>query len=453
MNANFARRILDVSYFLRGERVWTVLNRIKKHQWLTTDSLREMQFQQVKKLLSHVFLHVPYYQRVMKEVGIHPDDIRSLDDFSQFPMLTKEEIKANWQYLMNHNTKVRTSLRQTSGSTGVPLRIFKDRQTTAVMEAAMYRSYSWHGISPGARQMRIWGTEIGALGQAKQCLKDLLLNRIRLSAFDLHKANFSTFLRRIDRFKPSFIYGYAQSVFEFAKFLVDEKYDLSHLNLLAAIVTGEMIFDWQKQVIYDAFNCPVVNEYGCTEVGIISIDCPSGNMHIISDILYVETVESEQLNDAGEGEILITELNNNYSPLIRYKVGDSGKLSNKRCPCGRGLPILSDLKGRSDDFIVFPSGKKVDPYILEYIIKEVPVKYGTVAQFMIIQALPSTLNIKLVSNSARTDKLNEAIQGKWKQLYGSEISLIIDTVNTLPKNPSGKLSCFKSLPKGMTEVG
>jgi phenylacetate-CoA ligase len=357
MNENFAKFILDFSYFLRGEDVWAILDRIDGYQWLTSNSLEEMQFHQIKKLLSSAFLHVPYYQRIMKERGIHPDGIQSFEDFSQFPVLTKENIKANWRYLMNGNAKLRTSLRQTSGSTGVPLRIIKDRQTTAFMDAAMYRSYSWYGISPGARQLRIWGTEIGALGKAKERLKDLLLNRIRLSAFDLDKGNFSDLIWRIDRFRPFFIYGYAQSVFEFAKFIVGENLDLSYLKLRAVIVTGEMIFDWQKQLINCAFKCPVINEYGCTEAGIISIECPSGNMHVMSDILYVETLKSNGLNDEEEGEILITELNNNYSPLIRYKVGDKGKLFNKLCPCGRGFPVLTHLKGRSDDFIVFPNGK------------------------------------------------------------------------------------------------
>lgn len=447
MNENFAKHILGFAYFIRGEDVWSILDRINENQWLTPNSLQEMQFNQIKKLLSHAFLHIPYYQRIMKEKGVHPDDIQSFKDFSKFPILTKEDIKANWQHLMNHNIKNRTSLRQTSGSTGIPLRIIKDRQTTAFMDAAMYRSYSWYGISPGSRQLRIWGMEIGALGKVKDYLKDLFLNRIRFSAFDLDKSNFSDLVWRIDRFRPSFIYGYAQSVFEFAKFIADKNLDLSYLHLRAVIVTGEMIFDWQKQVINYAFKCPVINEYGCTEAGIISIECPYGNMHVISDILYIETIKSDRLSGEEEDEILITELNNNYSPLIRYKVGDKGKLSDKLCPCGRGFPVLTHIKGRSDDFIVFPSGKKVDPYILEYLLKKIPIKYGTINQFMIVQPTLSVLNIKLVVDSANNDKLKQIIQNNWNQIYGAEISLIIEFVNTLPKNSSGKLSCFKSLLK------
>ncbi len=445
MNQALSKLILDSIYFLRKEHVWAVLEDISGTQWIDRYSLESLQFQKLKKVLSFAFSNVPYYQKLMAEWHIHPEDIRSLRDFSGFPLLAKEDIKTNWGILSSCDRNVRTSLRQTSGSTGDPLKILKDSRTTAWMDAAMHRSYAWFGIAPGSRQMRIWGSEMGAMGRARQRIKDLMLNRIRLSAFDLDKKNFYEFIRKMKRFKPCFGYGYAQSVWEFAKFVVQETIDLGDLNFKAVIVTGEMIFDWQRGVISQAFKCPVVNEYGCTEAGIIAIECPSGSMHVLSDVLIVETAQDNGPKDLTSAELLITELNNFYSPLIRYRVGDRARLVHEPCPCGRGFPVLRAIEGRSDDFIVFPSGRKVDPYVLEYVIRNIPVRLGSVEQFMISQTSESALEIKLIAKSLNPQRIRESIEETWRKTYGNELSLDIQFAAAIPKNQSGKLSCFKSL--------
>jgi len=444
MKTDCAKKILDCIYFIRGEKVWNFLKEIDQYQWLDSSSLKELQWEKLKNTLSFAYNNIPYYHKVWRNVGIHPNDIESLDSFQKIPILTKEDIRNNWDLLRLENKNIRTSFRQTSGSTGIPLKIEKDRNTTAYMDAVMYRSYSWYKIKPGDKQLRIWGTGINATEKFKIYLKDFLLNRIRLSAFDLDRKNFLKFIKIINKFKPTFVYGYAQSVFEFAKFIVDEKIDIRYLKFKAVIVTGEMIFDWQREIIKQAFGCPVVNEYGCTEVGIIAIECPMGGMHIMSDALFVEFIKNDRASNLKEREIVVTELNNFYSPLIRYKVGDKGILSNSLCPCGRGFPIMVSVKGRSDEFIIFPNGKKVDPYVFEYIIKNIPSRYGTIQQFLIIQDNISYLNLKLVCDTSCPQKIAKALNNSWVRLYGNDLSLMIELVNNIPKNASGKLACFKS---------
>jgi len=447
MKTDCAKKILDCIYFIRGEKVWNFLKEIDQYQWLDSSSLKELQWEKLKNTLSFAYNNIPYYHKVWRNVGIHPNDIESLDSFQKIPILTKEDIRNNWDLLRLENKNIRTSFRQTSGSTGIPLKLEKDRQTTAYMDAVMYRSYMWYGIQPGERQLRIWGAEINPTERFKMHLKDFLLNRIRLSAFELDRKNFLKFIRKIKTFKPVFVYGYAQSVFEFAKFIVNEKMDLNHLNFKAVIVTGEMIFDWQRKIIKQAFGCPVVNEYGCTEVGIIAIECPMGGMHIMSDALFVEFIKNDRASNLKEREIVVTELNNFYSPLIRYKVGDKGILSNSLCPCGRGFPIMVSVKGRSDEFIIFPNGKKVDPYVFEYIVKNIPSKYGTIHQFFIVQDNISSISVKLVCDTSCPQKLVKALNNSWVRLYGNDLSLKIELVYNVPKNASGKLACFKSFLK------
>jgi phenylacetate-CoA ligase len=443
MKTVITKRILDAAYMLRREKVWKYMREIDEYQWLNPDFLIEFQWKKLKKMLSFAYENIPYYQDQWQKLDIHPDDIKSTQDFKALPILTKEDLRNNNNLLKSNNNNLRVSLRQTSGSSGTPLTIGKDRQTTAYMDAVMYRSYLWYGIKPGERQLKIWGTEINKIRNFKMRFKDFLLNRIRLSAFELSRKSFLNAIERIKTFKPVFIYGYAQSVFEFAKFITDEKIELVYLELKAVIITGEMIFDWQREIIKQAFACPVVNEYGCTEVGIISIECPKGGMHIMQDALFLEFVESD--SNTEQREIVVTELNNFYSPLIRYKVGDKGIMSDSLCPCGRGFQIMSEISGRADNFIIFPGGKKVDPYVIEYIIKTIPSNCGIVNQFVIIQDNISSITLKLVCNTFTSQKILHAINNKWNKLYGKELNLKIEFVDTIPKDSSGKLTCFKSL--------
>ena len=442
MKKTHAKWILDIIYLLRGERVWNALDEIEQIQWLDSSSLKALQFDRIKRIITLAYHNNPYYRKVLEANKIHPTDIQSFEDVSKLPILDKEDIRKNVNLLGAQNENVRTSVRYTSGLTGIPLKIEKDRRTTALMDAVMYRSYGWYGITPGEKQLRIWGTKINPVERIGTHLKDFLLNRVRLSAFELNENYFLKTVEKVKKMKPRYIYGYAQSVFQFAKFIEDQNIRLDNIKFKAVIVTGEMSFDWQRETIKKSFDCPVVNEYGCTEVGIIAIECPFGRMHIMADALYVECPKSEQ--DSEEGDIVLTELNNFHAPFIRYRIGDRGIILNSSCKCGCNFPQLSSLKGRSDEFILFPDGRKVDPYIFEYILKGLPKKYGAINQFEIIQDADSSLTVRLVCGPCDEKKIGKAIEDNWSKLYGKCVPLKFQFVTELTKNKSGKLSCFKS---------
>jgi len=369
---------------------------------------------------------------------------KKLDKFYKMPVLSKNDIIKYQKKLQVQSSYHRKSIRKTSGSSGTPLSIEKDRGTTSFMDAAMYRSYSWHGIKPGDRQLRIWGSEVGVISKVKERIKDTLLNRIRISAFNIEYEKILRASIKIIKFKPRFVYGYAQSVYEVANILLDKKIDLSTLKFKAVVITGEMLYAWQKEIIRKAFNCPVVNEYGCTEAGIIAVECEFGKMHIIADGLFVEIIADDNVRNTEEGDVVITELNNMYSPLIRYRIGDRAVLSKETCMCGRSFPIIKKVIGRSDEFIVFPNGRKVDPYVVEYILKEIPSRYGKFFQFIIIQESHTRLRIKVVGKVGKKNKLAKYIERKWVSMYGNDIQLFVEIVKRLNRNMSGKLSCFKS---------
>ena len=450
MRRAFAKRLLDIIYYATNQNVWEVLDQIEPLQRLDRHSLETLQTRRLRDVVSFAYHNVPYYRRAWESIGIRPDDIRSLGDIRELPILERESVRTHQALLKDTIKKTRTFVRKTSGSTGEPIAFEKDVRTLAVMDAVMYRSYMWHGIRPGDRQLRIWCSAVDPLGRLKLSVKDFLTNRIRLSAFCLDRDSYLQFIGKAREFKPTYLYGYSQSVFEFAQFMLDERIDARDLRIRAAIVTAEMLFDWQREVIQEAFGCPVVNEYGSSEVGIIAFECSMGTMHIMADTVLVECLKETGLEGTEHesddtGELIVTELSNFYSPLIRYRLGDRGVLSASMCGCGCSFPAIAALKGRSGQFIAFPNGKKADAYVFEHILRRVTGTYGTIRQFGVAQDSTLTVFLKIAADTSHPDKMERAITEAWYNLYSKEVPLKVVFVKGLPRKPSGKLAYFENL--------
>jgi len=446
MNPAISKYLLQYPlYFLTAQNLQAYKRQFKKTQWYSHEYLQELQLKKLKNMLSYVYEAIPFYKGIFDKYHVHPKDINTRDDVLKIPVLTKEDIRSNFDQLTCRTKGLRRFSRETSGSSGSPLRLIKDSRSLAVMDAIMYRNYEWFNIDIGQKQARYWGSALGGLDKIKVKIKDNLLNRIRFSPFDLSEKTYDDFIARLNHTKPDYVYGYAQTIFRFSEYVVKKGCDLSHLTLKAIIVTGEMIYADQMEIIEAAFKCPISNEYGCTEVGIIAMECPDKGMHLMIENLFIEFLKDGRHALPGqEGEIIVTDLYGDLMPLIRYQVGDIGSPGDKLCECGRGLPLLRSLKGRNDEFIICPDGKQVDPIIFEYILKEIPSKYGQVTQFRMTQESKSRLTIDLCYSGTRSELMLGEIEKKLKRTLGEVFVIHFRLTDSIGVEPSGKLRCFIS---------
>jgi phenylacetate-CoA ligase len=233
------------------------------------------------------------------------------------------------------------------------------------------------------------------------------------------------FYRKLLKFQPELIWGYATAMYTFSKFLKDKQLDTNSLNIKVIITTGDLLYDHVREFINSVFNCPVANHYAARDAGVIAGECPKGNMHIHAENVIVESINSE---------LIITHLENYVMPFIRYRIGDIGILSEELCPCGRGLPLLKSLEGRTNDILLTPSDKSVHSLSMVYIMRDIK----NIKQFKVVQEERDRLVIKIVkeSNFAEVDAVY--IIRKIKELMGKEINIFFEFVNEIPKEPSGK---------------
>jgi phenylacetate-CoA ligase len=193
--------ILSLVYKLRNEKVFSYLQNYKRLDNMKFKDLQRYKIEKLMALFNYVKDEIPFYSSLMKN-----RKRCSFTELNEFPILTKSEIKNNiGQYISN---KEKVSWRSTSGSIGEPFIFPKDRKATAHMDSVMYHVYSWHCVKPGDRQARIWGSATKIDQKVIEILKDFLLNRKRLSAFEINEYNCKKYYFLLRNFKPKFIYCY-----------------------------------------------------------------------------------------------------------------------------------------------------------------------------------------------------------------------------------------------------
>ncbi|HJV36214.1 hypothetical protein [Geomonas sp.] len=420
---------------LRGENIRPLMRAYAESQYLDRGILEKAQLESFKQVVEYAYQQVPFYREKYQRAGFTPDQLRLPEDVRRVPLLTKEEVKR--ADLSSGSYRGMRFRRSTSGSTGQPLVYYKDPESMRHMDAILYRDYSWYGVDVGFRQARFWGLPpAGASRYTTQAI-DLLLNRVRISPFELEEKKYLGFLETLQRFRPQYIYGYAQSIYQFCHYFHLRGIDLSGLGVGCVIVTSEMIFPSQLRVISEVLGCRTPQEYGCTEVGIIGFECPMGSMHLMENLL-VETVPAEE----GEGDnIVVSELNGRLFPFIRYQIGDRGAISDRRCGCGRELKVLEQLTGRKDDFIRCREGKLVDAYLVEYLVSGMPGRLGTVHQFKMVQTEMTSLRLMMVASGNR-DGIRGYLCGKLAEIVGPGMVIDLEFVPSIAREKSGKLRFF-----------
>lgn len=424
----------------RGEPVLRCQREIEEFELRSSDEIATSQWQKLKKLLVFAYNHNAHYRQVFRESDVVPEDINSLADFQRLPFLTKPLLREKFAILAS-DVRARVSYRKTSGSTGTPLQLAKDRLASAYMDGYMYHAYSWYGIEMGSKQARIWGIPLSLRGRCLARTKDYLLNRRRLANFELNAANCLQYYNKLRHFKPFFLYGLINPIHEFGRQSADSGVDPRELGLSVIIATGERLNPAKKEYVESVFGCRVVNEYGCTESGIIAFECPAGNLHVASHNLLVEIIDpvTGQPAAPGElGEVTITELHATAMPLIRYRIGDLAHSSTDRCACGRSTPLIGGLDGRISELIPTPDGRKIACALLDYAM---PLK---VSKYRAVLTATDKLTILLECREVLSERELAAIHDKVSKYLGKQMVLELRIVDGIPSDPSGKLRSFIS---------
>ena len=439
MNEWFAGHVIyRLIEWLRGEPIHRYLDEVEKIPFLTADEIQAMQTAKLQRGLKYASTCIPYYRNAFKAASVDVEKLRLPEEMRGIPVLSKQTVREQSTGFLNDQTdaKVRISRESTSGTSGHPVTVLKDRMHSAYIRAVMYRCYYQHGIRIGSRQARFWTTPMNPRQRRIQKIEDFILNRYRISAMNSSDSAYRRATKKLQRFRPFYFYGYVSFVYHYASWL-EEKHMLSQAPRPKVIITtGEILYDYQRKLIERVFACPVINEYGSTEVGVLAFECPQGKLHINADHLFLETTR----HNGQANLLLVTELNNTFNPLIRYQIGDLAEIEPvSTCSCGSHFPIISKLIGREDSFIVTAEGVEVFDTLLLYVISK------GVKQYQGVQYRKGELVLKIVKNAQWKDSFLKDFDGELRQALGKNMEIRYEMVEAIEPDPSGKLRHFISV--------
>lgn len=445
MHSSISRLIYRLVDLTRGQKTADVLRELQANENILRSELQELSWRKLIALVKFAYEEVPYYRSILKKVDLHPNDIRTPADFRRIPILTKEEFKRNIPRMAAINYKSNYSIAKTSGSTGMPLEFLKDNTSFCYSQAAMYRGHIWHGAQMGELEAMLWGIPVTMKKRLVVKSRDMLLNRFRERTYNLTGEVFEDFYHKCKRARPSYLMGYTSMVYQFAYYLREKKLDGQSLRFKMVKCTSETIHPHQRKLIEAVFSCQLVSEYGAAETGLIAFECERGNQHLMSDCCYAEILSRGRPADQGEtGRIIVTDLHNYKMPVIRYDIGDTAVSTDEYCSCGRSLPIIRDLTGRSADIVMSTSGRPFHSIILYYIMKDYFEKKGGIKQFKVYQRSQIALEIILV----RAEGFNEGdlsyLSYRIKEMLGADMNIIFTFRQVIERELSGKIRDFVS---------
>lgn len=408
----------------------THLRHLERTQFDSPEVIRARQLIALKVTLQHAWDTVPFYRAAWARAGVHPSDVKRLEDLEAFPILTKSDIRRHERALISSlydPTKLR--LKRTSGSTGVPLNIRMDEPAVQWKAACTIRSDQWSGYRLGQRVAKVWGNpeyrHFGWKGRVRNFLFD---RAVYLDTLNLDDARIAEFASRLRRHRPGLLFGHAHSLYLLACSLRKAKID--DIRPSGIISTAMLLHDWQRKAIEQVFGCPVTNRYGCEETSLIACECEEHHgLHINSDSLYTET------GDGSAGNLILTDITNRGMPLIRYQIGDVVIGSNRTCRCGRGLPLIERIEGREADYVLTPSGRLISGISLT---ENFALLITGAAQVQIVQDAVDRLLIRLVPDDDFCDASYRQIEDLVEETFGDSVRYEVELVDAIPQEPSGK---------------
>lgn len=371
---------------------------IEKRNKYQINDLKEIQFKKLKKLLNHCYKNVPYYRQIFESIGLHPDDIKTLSDYSKIPILEKTTIRDNYKNLLDSTIdKNELIFSTTGGSTGIPLTIYKSKEDQEYGFALRYRANAWAGWNYWDKSAWILSDlrRLDELDSIKRKLGLYFKRRLLLDTRNSTKADMLKWANEIKKFKPKQIYGYSTLLTAFADFIIDNNIKIDGVQ--GVFSTAEPLKS--RETLSKAFNAKVYDQYGASEIPCIAHECVNGNMHINIDECLVEFVDADATGKVKK--IICTPLYVYGMPLLRYDLGDTGAPLDKHCDCGLPYPLMELKVGRISDHFLLSDGKIIPTSAIGWFIAR---ETQGVKQYKIIQEDYDYFIIQLVCPEETRDK-------------------------------------------------
>ncbi len=433
----FAKRL-----FWTGHLAWHLRGQAR-YPFRPLEAIRRDQARRVRSMVAYACRHVPYYRETMGRLGLVPSDFRRAEDLAKLPIVERELLQNEPEYLSSDLYPLGNCLRlHTSGTSGTPRDVYCDPRSLFLSSAHNERDRSIITTVIGKR----FGYRAALLtmpgcstSQVRRFCHEhgwfpswVRVHRLHLSVLDPVPEN----LARLNEFQPDVFYGYGSYM---AMLFAHVEATAAAFHRPKAIVyTAENLIESARRRIAEGFGIPVFSWYQANEAMKIAFECERHTgLHVNIDLCPVRIVDGEgRALPVGEsGEIVVSNLVSQATVLLNYRLGDVAALLPEPCPCGRSLPLLSFLPGRSDDLLVLPSGQTLHPVF----VHDVLAAQEHVWQYRVVQRAPAHFEITMVvAETCNRPQLAQVIGRRFAEKFGQEVKTDVSFVPSIPLTAGGK---------------
>jgi phenylacetate-CoA ligase len=404
---------------------------------------RRIADRRLRYLVKYAYENVELYRRKYDAAGIKPSDINNIDDLSKLPLITKRDIVEGYP-----NDIVSKKLKpgdyymvSTSGSTGIPVRIFKDRRLLSismVMSIFMNKLIGLYlGIKIKPKTLLSIFVEtpdsLEGIGptEKKKLPSFCFKHSLDINALDPPQ----THIEKLNSFKPDTVFTYPSIFRNMVTYA--EHHNLSLHQPALLVVSGELLDKHTRKIIKRGFKGELLNWYITTECSTIASECKChAGMHIKDNTAILELLKDGKPVSPGEvGEVVITNLWNKATPIIRYSgLKDIGRISPVPCKCKQKTPLLEVLEGRITDSVVLNDGDKLHPFSLTLALEHIQ----GIISFQIIQETLNTINVLIVAENKGTSQLAEAVRDSLQTVICNRADISTCFVDDIPHLSNGQ---------------
>lgn len=425
---------------LTGRRIRSALKEAERNQTAHADELSALQKERLRDILHQAYHHVPHYRRIFDELGLVPGDICGFHDLERLPILRRRQIADAPQSFYADNIPTHLWLSTSSGgTTGPAITTYWDYRGRDLAVGVLMRGARWAGLQPGEpcaipygipplplRRRDAWRLKLNCWAR-----NVLVTHTLPAAAEGVRRT-----LAEISAFHAKQIYACPSFLEEMAFAAPDV---CGSLKLRGILTTGEMLFPHQRSVIEAAFRCPVYDRYGSAEVDTVSQECGAqhGLQHISAETCWVEIVDPDgrPVRPGDTGEIVVTSLVNRAMPLLRYALGDMGRLEEAPCPCGRTLPLMRIIEGRMHDRIVDTEGRSIPGGFFLYLFRGL----RGIREVQLVQNDPRSLLVRAVRTPELTDDTLDYCRRAITGALGRGSRVRFEIVPAIERTGAGKM--------------
>lgn len=405
---------------------------LQKTQFWSEKKLLEYQFKLLSDLLNHSYANVPYYRNLFNTINIGPVDIKSLKDLYKIPFLTRDLVIENIDNLKARNyPSNKFELKTTGGTTGKPLSIYIEKGKWLANHLAYNRIFMDRaGYNRKSKTVSILGID-------QKSRYHPIFRTLELSSFYITDRS-DEYIKKIRDYKPKYLISYPSAITFLSKYIIDNKIDKIK-NLKGIFCHGEPLYNWELNIIKNVFDCEVYDIYGHGEKSVIAATCEiSHSYHIFPEFCVVELIndKGENITEEGElGELVVTGLQSHIFPFIRYRTGDLGIYTNKKCSCGRNYPLIRSIIGRINEYLVDKNGELIHLNKINQFIAENSLH---IKKWQLIQEKQGQLRLLIIVDDKFTEKHMDKIKSNFNKIYCKEFDIIIKIVDNIKQTGSRK---------------